>query len=74
MSPSPTFCDIALSTTFKGDSEISAISSNCAQRSGINCSENHASGVLGLPADNSTCKTKVQLTIKDSLPFDLVLG
>ncbi|KAK6985128.1 hypothetical protein R3P38DRAFT_2805860 [Favolaschia claudopus] len=74
MSPSPTFCDIPLSATYNADSESSVVSSDWVRRSGLNCSETQASGILALPSDNSTCKMKGELITKDSLPFNLVLG
>ncbi|KAF7378322.1 ATP-dependent DNA helicase [Mycena sanguinolenta] len=76
MSASATFLDIPLSTTFCADYEKSLLSLDWVLTSGIKVSASLASGVLSLPCDGSpsTCVMDVNLNVKDSLPFDLVLG
>ncbi|KAJ7825225.1 hypothetical protein B0H14DRAFT_3874576 [Mycena olivaceomarginata] len=74
MPPSATFFDIPFSSTFCADHEKSLLSLDWVLASGIKSSGSVASGVLSLPCEGSTCVMNVNLSIKDSLPFDLVLG
>ncbi|KAJ7837883.1 hypothetical protein B0H14DRAFT_3870287 [Mycena olivaceomarginata] len=74
MPPSATFFDIPLSSTFCADHEKSLLSLDWVLASGIKSSGSVASGVLSLPCEGSTCVMNANLSIKDLLPFDLVLG
>ncbi|KAF7349662.1 hypothetical protein MSAN_01692700 [Mycena sanguinolenta] len=74
MPASATFCDLPLSTSFSSDLEQSLLSLDWVLSSGIKTSGSVASGVLSLPCEGTTCVLNINLAIKDSLPFDLVLG
>ncbi|KAJ6460624.1 hypothetical protein C8R45DRAFT_1109037 [Mycena sanguinolenta] len=54
--------------------ERSVLSLDWVLSSGINTCDSGVSGVLSLPCEGTTCVINVNLAIKDSLPFDLVLG
>ncbi|KAJ7215551.1 hypothetical protein GGX14DRAFT_696497 [Mycena pura] len=68
MAPSAT---LPLSTTFIPELDKSVLSLDWVLASGIKASASKASGVLSLPC---TINMNVHVVIKDSLPFDLVLG
>ncbi|KAF7349901.1 hypothetical protein MVEN_01290800 [Mycena venus] len=70
---SATSFDLPLSSTFCVDHEKSLLSLDWVLASGIESSGSVASDVLSLPCEGSTCVMNVNLSIKDSLPFDLVL-
>ncbi|KAJ7814478.1 hypothetical protein B0H13DRAFT_2381725 [Mycena leptocephala] len=75
MSSSATFSDLPLwSSTFCADLEKSLLFLDWVLASGIKSSGSVAYGVLSLLCEGSTCVMNVNLSIKDSLPFDLVLG
>lgn len=71
---SATFRNLALSTTFDKDEEKSRLSLDWVLQSGVRAVRSVASGILTIPAADSTFSVEMEFSIASSLPFDLVLG